>query len=81
VAEVAAEADQAVARLEAGEDDLVDGDRHHPGERHPERVPVEQRHAQQREREQDEIDRDAEDGRAVGAGLHGTLLARGDGRF
>jgi hypothetical protein len=50
--------------LESGEQDLVAGDHDEAGERHPQRVRVEQRNADQRQRKQDEIDGYAKECRA-----------------
>jgi len=55
---MADESGEAVACLEAGKDQLVQGDRDHAGQADIERVVVEQRDAQQRQREKDEIERD-----------------------
>ena len=60
VLHVQREAGEASAELEAGEDELVDDDGGEPGERHLQRLVVEDRDADQREREQDEVDRNAE---------------------
>jgi hypothetical protein len=60
VGHVHAEAGEAGAGLEAGEHDLVGGDRHQAGQRHLQYVVVEQGDAEQRRRKEDEIDRDAE---------------------
>ena len=73
VLQVRGEARQAGAVLEAGEAELVERDGGKPGQRHLQRVVVEQRDAEQRQREQDEIDRDAGDkqrlaGRGCGHG-------------
>ena len=57
-----------VPELEAREGELVDDDGGEAGQRHLQRVVVEQRDAQQRQREQDEIDGDAEEIERLGRG-------------
>ena len=54
------------AELEAGEAELVDDDGGEPGQRHLQRVVVEEGDAQQRQREQDEIDGNAEEVERLG---------------
>ena len=56
---VLAEAAKPGAEFESGEGELVDDDGGEPGQRHRQRVVVEQRDAEQRQREQDEIDGDS----------------------
>jgi hypothetical protein len=68
VRHVGAEAGQADAELEAGEQDLVAGDDGEAGERDLQHVVVEQRHAEQGGREEDEIERDAAYGETLGSG-------------
>ena len=58
--QMAEQARQPVAGLEAGKPQLVEDDDGHPGQRHLQRVFVEQRDTEQRQRKQDEIDGDAQ---------------------
>jgi nucleotide-binding universal stress UspA family protein len=52
-------AGEALARLEAGEDDFIDRDDRQPGQGHLQHVMVEHRHADQRRSEENEVNRDA----------------------
>ena len=61
VLHVQRETAEARPELEAGEAELVGDDGGEPGQRHLQRVVVEQRDAEQRQREQDEVDGDAEE--------------------
>ena len=77
VLEVQAEAGEAGAVFEAGEQELVERDGREPGERDCERVMVEQGDPEQGQAEQDEVDRDAEDIDRRARGLAGRRRGRG----
>ena len=62
VRHVGRQAAEAGARLEAGEDELVEDDGREAGERDLQRVAVEERDAGERQTEQHEVDRHAERG-------------------
>ena len=64
--QVPGQAGQAGAVLEAGEAELVERDGGEAGQRHLQRVVVEERDAEQRQREQDEVDRDAQEVKGFG---------------
>jgi hypothetical protein len=75
VRHVRAETGDAGAGLEAGEHDLVGGDRHQAGQRHLQYVVMEQGDAEQRRRKEDEVHRDAEQSGRGGCAI--SRLRRG----